>query len=162
LGEIGARLGADVAFLAGSAVAAIGTGRGEQLRPVDALPPREMLIAVPPFSIATADAYRWLDESRVNAAPFARATPSSLDWESVAKLSRNDFEPVTEVRHPELRVLRERLRASGAGIARLAGSGSSVFGVFDSAVSDASVAGPDAAIIATRSSERVVPVEVAE
>jgi 4-diphosphocytidyl-2-C-methyl-D-erythritol kinase len=160
--EIGATLGADVAFLASGAAAAIGTGRGERLRVVDALPVRDTLIAVPAFSIATADAYRWLDDARDATARLETTTLSRIDWETVSRASRNDFEAIAEARHPELRLLRNHFRAAGARLSRLAGSGSSVFGVFDGALPSASELGVDAAVIATRTSARVVPVEVAE
>ena len=162
LGQIGATLGADVAFLAGQSAAAVGSGRGERLRALDALPVRELLIAVPAFSVATADAYRWLDEARGSDVRLSAVSIGTLDWDLVVQASRNDFEDAVEARHPELRLLRDRLRACGARLSRLAGSGSSVFAVFDAPPPTASELAVDAAILATRSSARVVPVQVAE
>jgi 4-diphosphocytidyl-2C-methyl-D-erythritol kinase len=130
----------------------------------------EMLVLVPPFATATADAYRWLDEDRAaGLGPFppVHAASASVTLEATTSTWRhfrmrmgNSFEPVLERRHPELRVLRERLDAAGAESAMLAGSGSCVFGVFlDRAPSPESL-DVDAQVIATRTSDRVVEVEV--
>lgn len=168
--ELAGALGSDVPFLTSAYLAAFGTGRGEQLRAIDALPPREVLLLVPDFAISTADAYRWLDESRPSAprpdelqtwlVPMAALT----SWELLAEtpLHTNDFEPVVEERHPELRRLRESLGAAGALIAHLAGSGSSVFGVFDGSAPLPRDCDRDALVIPTRTSARVVQVEVLE
>jgi 4-diphosphocytidyl-2-C-methyl-D-erythritol kinase len=162
--HISAALGSDVPFLASESAAAFGTGRGERLEPLQPLVPKTVLIVAPGFAIATASAYGWLDEFRGDA-----ATPATLpsvarrvDWDMVARHSHNDFEPVIENRYADLRVIRERLAASGAYLARLAGSGSSVFGVFDDEIPAAAMTGIPALKLVTRSSTRVVPVEVAE
>jgi len=149
-------------FRSGSAVAAVGSGHGERLHAVDALPSREMIVVVPDVAIATADAYGWLDEARPHASRLVPVALSRFDWDSIARAAQNDFEDVVEPRQPWLRDIRHRLRAAGARIARLAGSGSSVFGVFDGALPTASELGVEGAIVATRSSAQVVPVEVAE
>jgi len=159
---IAATLGADVAFLASDAVAAVGTGRGERLEAMDPLPSRDVVIVVPGFSIATADAYQWLDASRTSAPRLESPALPRVDWNAVGRASHNDFEPVVEARHDELTRIRERLRDAGARIARLAGSGSSVFAVFDGGAPPALRPGVNGAVIATRSSSRVVPVVVAE
>lgn len=159
--RIAATLGADVPFLTSDSVAAVGTRRGELLRPVTALESRPVLVIVPDFAIATADAYAWLDEWRSDGAK-PPVSPPGVDWPMLAKHSRNDFEPAIDNRFPDLRAFRETLVAAGASVARLAGSGSSVFGIFDDEPSADAVAAIPAETIATRSSTRVVQVEVAE
>lgn len=136
LSAIAARLGSDVPFFLVGGTADV-TGRGEQVRRV--APSRQMvvLLGVPPFGIATAEAYRWLS---------ARLTPPREDV-SVPRLSGdgggygtdsdarwlNDFEPVVFARRPSLRRFRDDLLDLGARAALLCGSGSTVFGVFGSA-----------------------------
>ncbi|HLA41683.1 MAG TPA: hypothetical protein VJ417_16890, partial [Candidatus Glassbacteria bacterium] len=44
----------------------------------------------------------------------------------------NDFEPVVFAHHPELCELKHLLLDSGARVAMLSGSGSGIFGLFDS------------------------------
>ena len=55
---------------------------------------------------------------------------ASLTWERVEARAHNDFEAPVFARHPRLGEIRDRLRDAGASIALLAGSGSSLFGVF--------------------------------
>ena len=166
--DIGAGLGADVAFLASESATAIGTGRGERLTPVGPLPTRPVILAVPSFAIGTADAYRWLDEARGGSLASAGgdAAPIHVEaargWDEVARYSRNDFEPVIERRFPPLAALRATLEAAGAVVARLAGSGSTVFGVFDDNAPPPPTHALDAQVIATTTASRVVQVEVLE
>lgn len=174
LHEVAASLGSDVAFLASERVLDLAGGRGERLQavPPSSVPPAaELLLIVPDYAISTADAYRWLDDQRAAAggwAPPGSGTPSvealSPQWLSYAhgQFSGNDFEPVVETRHPELRAYRERLAAAGAIVARLSGSGSTVFGLFEGAAPSGPDLGIDALVIATRTSARVVQVEVLE
>jgi 4-diphosphocytidyl-2-C-methyl-D-erythritol kinase len=168
--ELAVSLGSDVPFLTSEFIAAFGTGRGETLQPIDPLPARHVLLVVPDFAISTADAYRWLDESRPNIpAPEELQTwlvPMSAltSWELLSEtpLHTNDFEPIVERQHPALLQFRERLSSRGAQIAHLAGSGSAVFGVFDGAPPSARDLGVGALVIPTRTSSRVVQVEVLE
>jgi 4-diphosphocytidyl-2-C-methyl-D-erythritol kinase len=170
LTELAGSLGSDVPFLTSEFIAAFGEGRGEKLQPVDPLPARDVVLVVPDFAVSTADAYRWLDESRSNVpAPGALQTwlvpmTALTSWELLREtpLHTNDFEPVVERRHPALLQFRERLISSGAQIAHLAGSGSTVFGVFEGAPPSGRDLGVDALVIATRTSSRVVQVEVLE
>jgi 4-diphosphocytidyl-2-C-methyl-D-erythritol kinase len=82
----------------------------------------------------TADAFRRVAELRGGAYEprAALIDPASLaSWDAVASLAANDFEPVVVERIPILGGALDAMRTSGARIALLAGSGSSVFGVFD-------------------------------
>ena len=56
--------------------------------------------------------------------------PGALDWGRVGALQANDFEDAVFDRLPGLREFRDTLAESGAVVARLTGSGSTVFGVF--------------------------------
>lgn len=157
-------LGSDVPFLASGMVRALGLGRGEQLTeyPVPS-PASAVVLVIPPFGIATADAYRWLDESGTR--QFLSAVPvfppDQDIWKRFAGLG-NDFEPVVEARHPFIGVARRRLEECGASLARMSGSGSTVFGVFPGTPPTAAELGLDAKIIHTRTSDSVVAVEVRE
>lgn len=148
-----ATLGSDVAFFASEYVAALGRGRGELLTPLPALPAMSALLVVPDFGIPTADAYRWLDEEHAFSPP---EQPSAS-----AMPSGNDFEKVVERRFPALRRYREQLIDAGAQQANLSGSGSTVFGLFEREPASRNM-GSGALVIPTRTSTRVVPVEVLE
>lgn len=134
--EIAAGVGSDVPFFVQGRPLALGTGRGERLTQLSPLPPRPVVLILPPFSIATREAYSWLDRDRAGeSAPVPsqelKATPHvPLDWEEVSRRAVNDFEGPVFVRHPILRNLRDALAEQGARPAMLAGSGSTVFGVF--------------------------------
>jgi 4-diphosphocytidyl-2-C-methyl-D-erythritol kinase len=165
---VAASLGADVPFLASDSLSATAVGRGDVFRALpDRNPAATVILLMPPFSVSTADAYRWLDDDRAVStapAPVRSAVPTRLDGKESPWTSAigNDFEPIVEKRHPELLALRERLTELGARTARLAGSGSCVFGIFDYSAPDARDVEVDALVLVTRTSTRVVQVEVVE
>ena len=169
LHEIAVRLGSDVPFLASDSVMAIGWGRGEILLQVDPLPARDVHLFLPPFGIDTGEAYALLDQSR-GATPHevAQYTPEMFDdWESVARHSVNDFEPVMRRRWPVIDTLLSRGERYGL-FYRMSGSGSSVFKI--PGINTGSITGklapPRLTVprgtkrIITRSAESVVPVEI--
>ncbi|HEX3865629.1 MAG TPA: 4-(cytidine 5'-diphospho)-2-C-methyl-D-erythritol kinase, partial [Gemmatimonadaceae bacterium] len=125
-------LGADVPFMTIESAMAAAWGRGERLLPVRPLESRSALLIVPRDPISTADAYAWLTGDRGTYTPAANVL--SLDalgeWSRIAALARNDFERVVARRRPEIAELVDELRAAGADIAMLSGSGSTVFGIF--------------------------------
>jgi 4-diphosphocytidyl-2-C-methyl-D-erythritol kinase len=163
LTEIATTLGADVPFMALEEPMALASGRGERLKPIRALEPRAIVLAVPPFAIATADAYAWLDADRAALSVASRtafAEPLAT-WEDAAASAHNDFGPVVARRHPEIAAITERFRATGASIALLAGSGSTVFGIFGTAPDVASLGfDPGVRVITTWTSDRVERVTV--
>jgi 4-diphosphocytidyl-2-C-methyl-D-erythritol kinase len=134
--HLAARLGADVAFFAGGAPAALAWGRGERQFRLAPLPAAPALIAVPRIGVATPDAYRWWDSMHPDPAPRG---PVLLDaeafagWGSVGRLGGNDFELPVFGKHPELRALFERLAATRPLWVRLCGSGSAVAAVYRNA-----------------------------
>ena len=130
-------LGADVPFFLCGSPLALGWSRGERLLVLPPLPSRPVLVAHPGVAMPTPEAFRLLAEARGadGGAPEARAI--SLDdlasWDDVAALSENDFEAVVVPRVAGLERALAEMRGAGALVARLAGSGASVFGVFATA-----------------------------
>ncbi len=121
--ELARQLGADVPFfLTGGS--ALGLGRGDDIYPLEDRPRRWAVLVVPPYGIPTPDAFRWVDESRL-----ARAD-EMLDLP--ADIGRNDLEGFVAGRHPEIADLAAILRSAGAEVAAMSGSGSTVFGLFES------------------------------
>lgn len=129
---LAARLGSDVAFFLCGSSLAHATGRGEVLRARPSLPRAPVIVVVPNFGIATADAYRWLDEAGAFSAPETSKQPIPADWNDVANHAHNDFENVVFAEKPVLRELKQALLNSGAHTALLSGSGSTLFGVYGS------------------------------
>jgi 4-diphosphocytidyl-2-C-methyl-D-erythritol kinase len=112
-------VGADAPFflMGGRAYA---EGYGERLAPLPDLPPTPLVLAMPSEFCSTAEAYAKLDEHE---RPF-RERPEG-DWTAF-----NDFERTAPCGSLELI---ERLQVHGAFSAGLSGSGSAVFGAFESA-----------------------------
>ena len=132
--QLGIELGADVPFFLCGSPLALAWGRGERLMPLPPLPARPVLVAHPGTAMPTPEAFREVAALRGGSyAPrSALVTPDDLaSWDAVAALAMNDFEPVVAARIPVLRDGLDALRTAGARIALLAGSGSSIFGVFE-------------------------------
>jgi 4-diphosphocytidyl-2-C-methyl-D-erythritol kinase len=130
--EVAASLGADVPFaLVGGT--AIGVGRGDQLFPLADIRPHHVLVIMPAFGVATADAYRWLEEDRARAGSGieARGTGSvDLGWPAGPVALVNDLAPPVVRRHPEVARMIEACLGAGAVAAAMTGSGSAVVGLF--------------------------------
>jgi 4-diphosphocytidyl-2-C-methyl-D-erythritol kinase len=133
--SIGSQLGADVPFFfyGGTARA---TGIGGQVETLADIEQRFLLILKPNANISTAGAYRALDERSLTSLipetilSSSQATAGS-DKIALANLT-NDFEAVVFDLETEIRRAKSALLSSGADAALLAGSGSAVFGIFDS------------------------------
>lgn len=163
--EIGASLGSDVPFFVLDEPRALGWGRGDRLLPLPSLPSRPVLVALPPFRISTPRAYRTLagqrEQEGAGWAGGRLLEPGGLNgWSQVMDRSGNDFEAALERLHPELLGIRQVLSEFGARPARLSGSGSAVFGIFESesqlelAWGELRAVLPEARVIPTRTAAR--------
>lgn len=160
---IALRLGADVPFLTADATLAMAWGRGERLLALRPLPARDVLLALPPFGVETAAAFGWHAEASPGRALQAPA-PLSLDeldrWDAVAKLARNDLEEVVFAKHPEIAQCVNVLGGAGARIARMSGSGSTAFGIFDRRLMKEPTGFPEGTrLVQTRTSTSVAAVK---
>jgi 4-diphosphocytidyl-2-C-methyl-D-erythritol kinase len=132
--EIGGGLGSDICFffLGGTA---LGVGRGSEVYPLEEPAARPLLLVVPPFPVSTLNAYGRLSlalTKRVNESMISVFCPGCLDHLYQGKLIGNDFEQVVFQDFPRLKQLQQELLRVGALDAGLTGSGSVVFGVFNS------------------------------
>ena len=132
LQEIAASLGADVPFFLQGGTAR-GAGRGDVLSAVADRARRFVVVAMPPFGVATKDAYRWFDESGAAATlkgpPYKRAA-GAVGRPFQGRHPRNDLQPVVVAHHPQVGLLIDALKRGGASLAAMSGSGSAVFGLF--------------------------------
>jgi 4-diphosphocytidyl-2-C-methyl-D-erythritol kinase len=130
LTDVAATLGADVPFFL-SGGTALGLGRGEEIYPLADLPRHWVVLLIPGFGVATADAFNWYDEDRDLDRGVIRA-PQHVrgPWPSRAAQMINDLEPPIARRHPEIEQMKAALRRAGARAAAMSGSGSAVFGLF--------------------------------
>lgn len=134
--RLAGELGSDVPFFLCGSPLALAWSRGEQLLSLPPLPPRPAIVAHPGVAMPTAEAFRRLAWRREGGdPPESRAIPLEAlrDWDAVAALAENDFQEVVAGQIPFIGLATSALRQGGARIAMMAGSGSSVFGVFDDA-----------------------------
>ena len=169
--ELALSLGADVPFATSEHTLALGSGYGDRLEPLEPLPPRPCWLFCFREGVSTADAYRWLDESRAGHPghhPRRAHTISIGDWARVARLASNDFEAVLLHRHARIAAVLASLRKStlrvrlGEGtIALVSGSGSTVFCLPGTIADDEApvVMLEGERIVNTRTAMRVAPVE---
>ncbi len=141
LTQIAAGLGSDVPFFLYGGTA-LGVGRGEELYPLPDMPARRGLLLAPAIHSSTAEAYAALNRPALTSGASAADTKSfqrviwalagaqpGVNWE---QLCVNEFEPAVFKRHPALGSLKRALARSGASPASMTGSGSALFGFFDS------------------------------
>ncbi len=135
LHEIALSLGSDVPVCVDS-VPALMEGRGECVTPVGPLPPAAMVLVNPGVAVATGEVFRRL--GRTSADEIAPAPPwPAAGWESVRDFVRylsntcNDMEPAALAVAPEIGAVLSSLRARGAVLARMCGSGATCYGLFE-------------------------------
>lgn len=130
--QIGLSVGADVPFciMGGTALA---EGIGEILTPAPSLPDCHIVLCKPPIGISTADAYRKYDQGDWH---YDDHTDSLLDALRSRDLHRaagylfNLFEQLVPL--PEVVAIQSLLKEHGALQSVMSGSGSAVYGIFDS------------------------------
>jgi 4-diphosphocytidyl-2-C-methyl-D-erythritol kinase len=148
------RLGSDVPyFLLGGT--AVGLGRGTELYPVPDQPRRHVLVVSTGVHVSTAEAYSQLGRQPISQTVTSTLTspvefPILREFQTIAwTLDRsdlrqipftNDFEkPVFET-HGEIPAVARKLRRAGAKPVLMTGSGSAVFGIFETAAQAKSAA----------------------
>ncbi len=130
LSTIAGELGSDCAFFLNGG-AAIGSGRGEMLEPIQTRP-LLFVIAKPPYSISTKGAYAKLLPETFG----TRSDESGLrEWlsgevDTIPELY-NVFEDALDPLYPGLRRLRRVMAETGAVFAMITGSGSACFGCYE-------------------------------
>jgi 4-diphosphocytidyl-2-C-methyl-D-erythritol kinase len=137
---IGAELGSDVPFFLCGSPLALAWSRGERLLALPPLPPRPVLVAHPGAAMPTPEAFRRLASTRGSyaAAGAALALDDLTDWDGISAVAENDFDAIAVAEMPLLADALATMRAAGAEVALLAGSGAAVFGIFrDAAERDA-------------------------
>ncbi len=130
LAEIGTDLGSDIPFFLQSHPAR-GTGRGEILKaiPLQSLP--WAILIHPGFGSPTADAYRRYAVNRRPGEEGASLPLPLASGKTYELRPRNDLEPAVEEKFLWIRAARIWLsRQPGVLVARMSGSGSTVFGLF--------------------------------
>ena len=145
--DMGVTLGADIPYcIMGGA--ALSEGIGEELTRLPDLPDCYFLVAKPPISVSTGEAYggydRLISEPEETEEGSARRRVKSPDvdgqvdaiysgnLQGVADRFLNVLEYVTAENHPEIKELERIMLEGGAINSMMSGSGPTVFGMYDS------------------------------
>lgn len=135
LERIGLTLGADVPFCLRGGLGRVG-GIGEVITTLPEAPVWPLVIVQPCRGLSTATVFRAYHDAFEVQRPDTDAAQSALlahDLTALAPALGNALEGVSLAARPEIGQAIEALLALGARAARMSGSGSAVFGVFDDA-----------------------------
>ncbi len=129
--EYAAALGSDCAFFVQDDPM-IGQGRGEVLTKIQVSLRGKYLVLVKPYiHVSTADAFAGIRPQQAQYSLKELVQQPVSEWKYLVK---NDFEDSVFKRHPAIRLIKEKLYSMGAQYASMSGSGSAVFGIFDTEV----------------------------
>lgn len=127
---LGAKLGADIPYcLTGGLCRAQGVG--ERITQYSGAPECDILIAMPAASLKTADVFKAGRAYPAQNMAAALAALKAGDWEYLRQNTANDLQYTAQRLRPEIAECVRHMYASGAAFARMTGSGSAVFAVFD-------------------------------
>lgn len=127
--EMAAALGSDTAFFIENRVQ-LCTGRGEIMRPIELdLSGLWLVVIKPPFGVSTAEAYSGVRPAIPARSLVDRLADDRSKWQEQIV---NGFEPHIFAAHTRLAELKQVLLDSGAIYAAMSGSGSALFGLFES------------------------------
>jgi 4-diphosphocytidyl-2-C-methyl-D-erythritol kinase len=165
--DLASGLGSDVPCFLSPSPLTLAWGRGERMLPLKPLPSAPVVLALPPVSVSTPEAFGALSRERQSrSAGSGPPKPGILDqeelssWSGIRRLAENDFEPVVFREFPALARLRQAFDGTAPLLSLLSGSGSAVFGVYEDAAA-AQVARdalapefPDIRFVLTRTEEQ--------
>ena len=134
--ELSGTLGSDVPFCLEKHTCCLCSGRGEVMKDISPLRGVFCLVAKPNENLPTKGIYKSYDaihgdDYTKDASFLMEKALASGDMRGVSSLLVNDFEEICVQRLPEIDSLRKDMLSLGAMNARMSGSGSSVFGLFD-------------------------------
>jgi 4-diphosphocytidyl-2-C-methyl-D-erythritol kinase len=133
--QFAAQLGSDVPFFLSGAPLALAWSRGERMMRLPPLPSSPALLVTPPISIATAEAYAWVDSFK-SGSERRGAVALDLDalsrWGDIGRMAGNDFETPVFSRHAAIRSAFEALVTTRPLVCRMTGSGSTLFAIYRS------------------------------
>lgn len=133
LEELACAIGSDVAFCVAGGTA-LARGRGERLEDLAPLPDCRFVVCKPEFSISTPELYRKLDSVALRRHPDTAGLLRGIGEGALREVCRrmyNVFEDVPDRRMRTVGEIKGRLLDHGALSAMMTGTGSAVFGVFE-------------------------------
>jgi 4-diphosphocytidyl-2-C-methyl-D-erythritol kinase len=129
--RMGLAIGADVPFFLYGRPAIV-TGIGEVLEPYPHRLPYHVLLVFPGIQVSTAQVYKNLDLGLTNCEKKLKKLLLGQQAFDAALHACNDLESFTLTMFPEIAAAKRALMEVGAASALMSGSGSAVFGLFDS------------------------------
>lgn len=106
------------------------SGKGEEMKTVDiSLKGYFLVIIKPDIHIDTKEAYSLCNPEKPTVSLSEIINKPIEDWKEIMK---NDFEDSIFLNYPEIKNIKDKLYEEGAIYASMSGSGSSVFGIFES------------------------------
>lgn len=133
LEEMARNLGSDVAFCVRGGTQEA-TGRGDELKRLPDMPSCAVVIAKPSFSIKTPELFAKIDSRRSPAHPDTDGAIEAMAQKDVLGVARrmyNVFEDVLPPKFSGIAEIKRRLYDLGALGACMTGTGSAVFGIFE-------------------------------
>lgn len=132
--KIGVKIGADVPYcLCGNTMLACGVG--EKLSPLPRLPECYIVLCKPGYGMSTPKVFSELDETEIPRHPDTEAMLNALskgNLKNIASQMYNVLEPVVTASKSDISEIERTMIAAGALGSIMSGSGSTVFGIFDS------------------------------
>ncbi|MBT3647821.1 MAG: 4-(cytidine 5'-diphospho)-2-C-methyl-D-erythritol kinase [Flavobacteriales bacterium] len=126
--ELLAKVGSDCPFFWKNRPAFV-YGRGEKMHPIELdLKGWKILLLNPGIHVSTKEAYSGV---KPNDPPIDLQLLPSIDVEEWEQVVRNDFEESIFPGHPSIEELKKWMYSEGAAYASMTGSGSTVYGIFD-------------------------------
>lgn len=133
--SLAARIGSDVPLFVCSGTVRM-RGRGDMITALPDAPAFNVVVIKPKRGVSTAWAYAELDKrgalAPTGASEEAEAAVKNGDRAGLVAAMMNDFDSVVESAFPEIAAAKQFLKELGARAAMLCGSGSAVFGLFES------------------------------
>lgn len=123
-------LGSDVPFFLKSKPA-IGKARGEILKHIPVEINKYILLINPMIHVSTKEAFSFITPSVSNIDYDVRFKEDGFNLAYALKDIRNDFEESIFIKHPEIKRIKDILLSNKAEFAMMSGSGSTVYGFFN-------------------------------
>lgn len=127
LKKIAAKIGADVSYFLHGGLC-LGTGKGEQITELEDFPAKPCLIVFPGFRVSTAEAYASIDAFLTSESKDSKINRFLKNGD--LSFLENDLERTVVKSHSEIDELKSLLKAEGAELALMTGSGAAVFGLY--------------------------------
>lgn len=124
--DIAAKFGSDLNFFLDGGTAC-GSNRGEIIEKIEPINIEQILLVKPSFGISSKEAYKLVNKRELN-----KNFEEFIKTQNI-KLIFNDLQIGIINKYPQIGVIIDELKRSGADVAQMSGSGSTCFGIYSSA-----------------------------